>query len=137
YADAENLMYKSFLKAEPIVDQIKDESSRHPELTRELLDLLDQPDRELKTVLVTGSKGKGSTSHLISILLHGLGYKVGLFTSPHLVHFTERIQVNGVAISQPDFLRLTRKIEPFFNKIEAQLDESTYQGPIGLALSVA
>lgn len=137
YHDAENLMYKSFLRAKPFIPQANDSITRNPEWTRVLLNLLGQPDEQIKTILVTGSKGKGSTSHFISILLRGLGYKVGLFTSPHLVHFTERIRVNGQSIHQSDFLRLGRRIEPFFNQIENQLEKHEYQGPIGLTLSIA
>ncbi len=66
---------------------------KKPELTRQLFQLLNSPDKGQKFILVTGSKGKGSTSRMISSLLGHLGYKVGLFTSPHLVHFNERIRI--------------------------------------------
>ncbi|RKD27052.1 hypothetical protein BEP19_00315 [Ammoniphilus oxalaticus] len=137
YVDAENFMYESFLRAQAYIPKADDSVTRDPKRARWLLDQLGKPDQGIKTVLVAGSKGKGSTSHLISILLRGLGYRVGLFTSPHLIQFTERIQVNGQQISELDFLRLTRKIEPYVNELETKLERVAYQGPIGLALSVA
>lgn len=137
YADAEDWIYKSYFRAKPFIGKENDSITRNPGLTRLLLSALHNPDYGNRTILITGSKGKGSTSHLISLLLRGLGFKVGLFTSPHLVHFTERIRVNGQAIDPADFLRLCQKIEPFVEEIEAGLKPHEYQGPIGLALSVA
>jgi dihydrofolate synthase/folylpolyglutamate synthase len=64
---------------------------------------LDNPERKIKTIHVGGTNGKGSTAHLISASLQSAGYKVGLYTSPHLVDFRERIKINGNWISE-DFV---------------------------------
>ena len=60
-----------------------------------LLDALKNPHKELRCIHIAGTNGKGSTSHILRSILQSAGYKVGLFTSPHLVDFRERIKVNG------------------------------------------
>jgi len=59
---------------------------------------LDFPERKFKSIHVGGTNGKGSTSHMLASILQEAGYKVGLYTSPHLKNFTERIRINGVEI---------------------------------------
>ncbi|WP_188694381.1 bifunctional folylpolyglutamate synthase/dihydrofolate synthase [Pullulanibacillus camelliae] len=135
--EAEALVYRSFLKAEPYIPQADDAVTRDIALTRRLLDAIGSPDEGMPTVLVTGSKGKGSTSRLISSLLSHHGYRVGLFTSPHLVSFTERIRVEGRAIPEIDFVRLMTQIRPFILEISDQLPKSKYLGPIGINLAIA
>ena len=135
--EAEDMIYRSYLRAVDHITEKLDERVRRPELTRKLLEMVGAPDQGQKFILVTGSKGKGSTSRLISSLLSHMGYKVGLFTSPHLFHFNERIRVDGKAITEDDFIRLSNKIQPAFEKIEAELPPYDYQGPIGVALTVA
>lgn len=61
-------------------------------------ELLGHPHRRFRSIHIAGTNGKGSTSHLIASILQSAGYKVGLFTSPHLVDFSERIRVNGEEI---------------------------------------
>src|SRR6266851_3633540 len=68
---------------------------------RSLMRLLGDPQERLRIVHVAGSKGKGSTSAMLAAILHRAGYRVGLFTSPHLVRVEERMQVDGVPVS-PD-----------------------------------
>ena len=58
------------------------------------------PHRQFKTIHVAGTNGKGSCSHTIAAILQSAGYKVGLYTSPHLVDFRERIRVNGLMVSE-------------------------------------
>ena len=58
------------------------------------------PEREFKSVHIGGTNGKGSTSHMIASILQEAGYKVGLYTSPHLKNFTERIRINGKEVSR-------------------------------------
>jgi dihydrofolate synthase/folylpolyglutamate synthase len=60
---------------------------------------LDDPQKKFKSVHVAGTNGKGSTSHMLASILQEAGYKTGLYTSPHLKSFTERIRVNGQEIS--------------------------------------
>ena len=65
-----------------------------------ICNVLGNPQESLKTIHVAGTNGKGSTSHFISSLLQANGYKVGLYTSPHLKSFTERIRINGIEIPE-------------------------------------
>ncbi|MDD4158978.1 MAG: bifunctional folylpolyglutamate synthase/dihydrofolate synthase, partial [Proteiniphilum sp.] len=57
--------------------------------------IFEHPHRQYKTIHVAGTNGKGSTSHLLAAILQEAGYKTGLYTSPHLTDFRERIRVNG------------------------------------------
>jgi len=82
---------------------------------------LDNPHTKFKTVHVAGTNGKGSTSHMLAAILQKAGYKTGLYTSPHLQDFRERIKINGEMIKQDfivDFVARTKKIseeiEPSF-----------------------
>ena len=67
-----------------------------------LLELVGNPHEGLKTVHVAGTNGKGSTSHMIASALQKAGYKTGLYTSPHLKDFRERIRINGVMIPEDE-----------------------------------
>ena len=62
--------------------------------------IFDHPHRQFKTIHVGGTNGKGSTSHLLAAILQASGYKVGLYTSPHLIDFRERIRVDGEMITR-------------------------------------
>ena len=66
---------------------------------------LGNPHNKFKTIHVAGTNGKGSTSHIISSILQESGYKVGLYTSPHLKDFRERIKINGADISKEDVVQ--------------------------------
>src|SRR5436190_4723759 len=79
---------------------------------RNLLKRLGNPQEHFKTVHVAGTKGKGSTCAMVAAMLGASGYKVGLYTSPHLVDIRERIQINGEMIPTADFARLVRQLEP-------------------------
>jgi len=135
--DAENIIYQSYLRAHPHIHKMKDAEVRKPGLTRKLLDLLGSPDNNERFVLVTGSKGKGSTSMILASLLQFHGLKVGLFTSPHLISFNERIRINGKPIADEDFIRFSNQMLPAFMEIEKDLPSTEYQGPVGLALAIA
>jgi dihydrofolate synthase/folylpolyglutamate synthase len=71
--------------------------------TEALAEALGHPEKRFKSVHVAGTNGKGSSSHLLAAVLQSAGYKVGLYTSPHLREFTERIRVNGQELA-PDYL---------------------------------
>ena len=71
-----------------------------------LLDLMGNPQKAYPIVHVTGTKGKGSVASLCSSVLKESGYKVGLYTSPHLIDYNERIQVNLVPIPHADMVTL-------------------------------
>ncbi|MCD7710060.1 MAG: bifunctional folylpolyglutamate synthase/dihydrofolate synthase [Porphyromonadaceae bacterium] len=71
--------------------------------------LVGSPHKRYATIHIAGTNGKGSTSHVLAAILQRSGYKVGLYTSPHLVDFRERIRVNGEMISKEAVLEFTRK----------------------------
>ncbi len=85
---------------------------------RSLLKKLGDPHRHIKCVHVAGTKGKGSTCAMIASMLQACGYKVGLYTSPHLVDIRERIAVNGELIPHSDLARLVRVIEPLAARVK-------------------
>lgn len=68
--------------------------------TFRLMEILDHPEHAFKSVHVAGTNGKGSTSHMLAAILQEAGYKTGLYTSPHLLDFRERIRINGEMISR-------------------------------------
>lgn len=68
--------------------------------TLSLMDILGNPHQDFRSIHIAGTNGKGSTASMIASMLKASGLKVGLYTSPHLVSFTERIRVNGVTISE-------------------------------------
>jgi dihydrofolate synthase/folylpolyglutamate synthase len=77
-----------------------------------LLKRLENPENYARSVHVAGTKGKGSTSAMIASILQNAGYKVGLYTSPHLLSYTERIQVNARPIAEADWGKLVEIIQP-------------------------
>ncbi len=85
---------------------------------RTMLKKLGNPQDAFRSVHVAGTKGKGSTCTMIASMLQACGYRVGLYTSPHLVDVRERIVVNGEQISANDFAKLTKLIEPIATKIK-------------------
>ena len=74
---------------------------------------------------------------MISSILAHLGFKVGLFSSPHLVHFNERIRINGKAITDEDFIRLSNRVLEPVRSIQDHLPSDQYIGPIGINLAIA
>jgi dihydrofolate synthase / folylpolyglutamate synthase len=87
------------------------------ERMRTLLKRIGNPQNEFKSVHVAGTKGKGSTCSMCCSMLEATGYKVGLYTSPHLVDIRERIVVNGQMIPHAEFARLARLIERAASKM--------------------
>lgn len=81
------------------------------ENTADFMSRLGNPERDLKSVHVTGTNGKGSVCVLVAEVLRKHGMKVGLYTSPHLVDFRERIEVNGRKISEKDVLRIGTELK--------------------------
>ncbi len=78
--------------------------------TNRLMQLLGHPQKSFRSIHVAGTNGKGSTASAIASILHATGLKVGLFTSPHLVSFTERIKINNLQISEPDVIKLAYEV---------------------------
>lgn len=77
-----------------------------------LLDRLGRPERAFRSIHIAGTKGKGSTAAMIESGVRAAGYRTGLYTSPHLHTFRERVRVNGTFISREDFARLVDELEP-------------------------
>jgi len=114
-----------------------DENTRDISSTRKLITLTDALSTHREYAVVTGSKGKGSVAAITAKLLQHLGHTVGLITSPHLVHWYERIRVNGKMIPQADFLRILSDLEPYIDQVEATLNERQYISPQGIFLLIA
>jgi len=92
------------------------------ERTRRVLELLDDPQRTYRVVHVTGTNGKTSTSRMIESLVRAHGLRTGLFTSPHLERFTERIMVDGEPIEDAAVADAWDEIAPFVDLVDAELE---------------
>ena len=90
-----------------------------------ICDFLGNPQNKFKTIHVAGTNGKGSTSHMLASILQEAGYKTGLYTSPHLYDFRERIKVNGMMCSETFVTSFTNKMKPFIEKVEPSFFEIT------------
>ncbi|CCQ94173.1 putative FolC bifunctional protein [[Clostridium] ultunense Esp] len=133
----EDFIYASYMAALPHLRSKRDEEVRKPEFARILLDKLGSPDRGIPVILVTGSKGKGSVSRMIAFLLESMGFRVGLFTSPHLLDFRERIRVNGLPIPKDAFHRHGERVKEELEKIPVRPLQGEYIGPIAVSLALA
>lgn len=91
--------------------------------------LLGNPENKFRSVHIAGTNGKGSTSHLLASILQSAGYKTGLYTSPHLKDFRERIKINGEMIPQQNVVEFIKKYKADFEKIKPSFFEMT----VGLA----
>ncbi len=90
---------------------------------------LGHPERKFKSIHVAGTNGKGSSSHMLASILQEAGYKVGLYTSPHLKDFRERIRINGIPVSKKFVVDFIKKNKLFF---EAH-DLSFFEMTVGMA----
>lgn len=93
--------------------------------TIRLCDTLGNPQYKFKSIHVAGTNGKGSTSHMLAAILQTAGYKTGLYTSPHLKDFRERIKVNGEMVSEEFVILFTERIRPRIEEIEPSFFEIT------------
>lgn len=98
-----------------------------------LLERLGHPEREIPAVHITGTKGKGSTAVMTAAMLQAAGFKVGLFTSPHLVRFEERMTVNGELPSEAKIVELVDKLR----SLAADLESNEETCPTFFELSTA
>ena len=98
-----------------------------PDLTNtiKLCEALGNPQQKFKSIHVAGTNGKGSTSHMLASILQTAGYKTGLYTSPHLVDFRERIKIDGVYCSKEFVVEFTEKIKPLIATIQPSFFEIT------------
>lgn len=98
----------------------------------ELLERFDSPQNKFRTVHIAGTNGKGSTSSLIASVLQECGLRVGLFTSPHLVDFRERIRINGKMIDEDFVLQFVKEIAP---SIPSEIKPSFFELTTAMAFS--
>ena len=94
------------------------------ENTLRLMAQVGNPHLHLKAIHVAGTNGKGSTSHLIAAALQAAGYKVGLFTSPHLVSLTERIRINGQPIPEDEVAAFVTQHKAFLDEVQPSFFET-------------
>ncbi|MGN0145289.1 MAG: bifunctional folylpolyglutamate synthase/dihydrofolate synthase [Clostridium sp.] len=87
------------------------------ERTYRLLEILGNPHEKLKLIHVAGTNGKGSTTAMISKMLRGMGFKVGMYTSPYLEEFEERIQINGINIPKDRLVDLLEKVKGAISRV--------------------
>lgn len=92
------------------------------ERTARILTLLDDPQRTYRVVHITGTNGKTSTARIIESLLRAHGLRTGLFTSPHLERFTERIMIDGEPIADAAIADAWEEVEPFVGIVDAELE---------------
>ena len=93
--------------------------------TLKLVNYLGNPQNDFKSVHIAGTNGKGSTSHMMASVFQEAGYKVGLYTSPHLKDFRERIKINGKLISKENVVHFIEKHQSFFLKNKLSFFEMT------------
>ncbi len=87
---------------------------------------LDNPHRHYPTIHIAGTNGKGSVSHIVASVLQASGYKTGLYTSPHLIDFRERIKINGKKISEKYVTCFVEKHKKYFEKLKPSFFEITF-----------
>ena len=92
---------------------------------------LSNPQNDFKTIHIGGTNGKGSTSHMLSAILQTAGYKTGLYTSPHLKDFRERIKINGEMITESYVTDFVEKNQEFISALQPSFFEVT----VGLAFA--
>ena len=97
--------------------------------TVSLMEHLGHPERKFQSIHVAGTNGKGSVSHMLCSILMRAGYKVGLYTSPHLVDFRERIRINGEMIPKEEVTAFVAQHRPFMEGLQLSFFEMT----VGLA----
>src|SRR5688572_24975299 len=93
--------------------------------TLQLCEILGNPQQKFKSIHVAGTNGKGSTSHMLASVLQSAGYKTGLYTSPHLKDFTERIKINGEQVDKEFVIQFVNKIKPSIELIKPSFFEIT------------
>jgi len=96
-----------------------------------LSESLGNPHRTFKTIHVAGTNGKGSTSHMLASILQEAGYKVGLYTSPHLIDFRERIKINGIEIPENEVITFINSNKNYLEQHNLSFFEMT----VGMAFN--
>jgi dihydrofolate synthase/folylpolyglutamate synthase len=93
--------------------------------TIKLLAELNNPETKFKSIHVAGTNGKGSTSHMLASVFQTADYKTGLYTSPHLKDFRERVKINGICISEQDVVDFVEKNRNLFDEVNPSFFEMT------------
>ena len=86
---------------------------------------LGNPHQKFKSIHIAGTNGKGSVSHMLAAILQTAGYRTGLYTSPHLYDFRERIKINGTVVSQEFVIDFVEKVKPLIETVEPSFFEIT------------
>ena len=122
YQETLNYLYNST----PLFQNVgKDAYKEGLENTHLLDEHFGHPHRQFKTIHVAGTNGKGSCSHTLAAILQSAGYKVGLYTSPHLVDFRERIRVNGIPANEEYVIDFVEQHRAFFEPLHPSFFELT------------
>jgi dihydrofolate synthase / folylpolyglutamate synthase len=93
--------------------------------TISLCEFVGNPQDKFKSIHIAGTNGKGSVSHMLAAILQTAGYKTGLYTSPHLKDFRERIKIDGAMIPEETVISFTEKIKPLIKEIQPSFFEIT------------
>lgn len=93
--------------------------------TIELCKILDNPEKKIKTIHVAGTNGKGSTCHMLASIFQQAGYKTGIYSSPHLRDFRERVKINGTSISEEDVIVFVESYKTQFEQLQLSFFEWT------------
>jgi dihydrofolate synthase/folylpolyglutamate synthase len=93
--------------------------------TIKLCGFLDNPQHKFKSIHVAGTNGKGSVSHMLAAILQKAGYKTGLYTSPHLKDFRERIKINGELVNEKFVIDFTERMKPLIEEVQPSFFEIT------------
>jgi dihydrofolate synthase/folylpolyglutamate synthase len=93
--------------------------------TKALSEYFNQPETKFKSIHIAGTNGKGSVSHMLASVLQEAGFKVGLYTSPHLVDFRERIRINGKMIEKSQVINFIDRGKTYFEQIQPSFFEMT------------
>jgi len=134
--DAMNYIFQSRRRLD-VAPRGLDEETRDVSPTRKILIEANLLDTAREYVVVTGSRGKGSVTSIMAKLLQSLGHTVGMLTSPHLVHWNERIRINGRMIPTEDFLRILSDLRPTIDLVTDKLNDNQYLSPQGVFLAIA
>lgn len=93
--------------------------------TWQLCEALDNPQRKFRSIHIAGTNGKGSTSHMLAAILQRAGYRTGLYTSPHLLDFRERIRIDGDLVSKRSVADFVNQYQPLIESIQPSFFEVT------------
>jgi len=136
YQEAYNYI-NTFTNYEKVPGLTRDLSADELERVRLLLRLLGRPQNSFKSIVIAGTKGKGSVAAMLDSILREAGHRTALYTSPHLHTFRERIRVDGAMISPKDMARIVEKIEPVVESIRALGDPTLLPTTYELATAIA